>query len=65
MEILIENKEVLAEKIYDYLLDDFKKNLESLELDEEEKDANLVLSKKKRLIDSKNLADLIYKAYEV
>jgi hypothetical protein len=65
MEILIENKEVLAGKIYDYLLDDFKNNLESLELDEEEKDANLVLSKKKRLVDSKNLADIIYKAYEV
>jgi len=65
MKILIENKEVLAEKIYDYLLDDFKKNLESLELDEEEKDANLVLSKKKRLVDSKNLADIIYKAYEI
>jgi hypothetical protein len=65
MEILIENKEVLAGKIYDYLLDDFKNNLESLELDEEEKDANLVLSKKKRLVDSKNLADIIYKAYEI
>ena len=65
MEILIENKEILSGKIYDYLLDDFKKNLESLELDEEEREANLVLSKKKRLVDSKNLADIIYKAYEI
>ena len=65
MEILIENKEVLAGKIYDYLLDDFKRNLEELELDEEEKTANLVLSKKKRFTDSQNIADLIYSAYEI
>jgi hypothetical protein len=65
MEILIENKESLVEKIREYLLDDFQKSLETLELDQEEKYANIVLSRKKRLADSQNIADLIYKAYEV
>lgn len=65
MEILIENKESLVEKIREYLLDDFQKSLETLELDQEEKYANIVLSRKKRLVDSQNIADLIYKAYGV
>jgi|LakMenEpi03Aug12_release.lakeMendotaPanAssembly.Ray.scaffolds.fasta_scaffold345185_1 hypothetical protein len=65
MEILIENKESLVEKIREYLLDDLQKTLETLELDEEEKYANIILSRKKLLVDSKNIADLIYSAYEM
>ena len=65
MEILIENKESLVEKIREYLLDDLQKTLETLELDEEEKYANIILSRKKLLVDSENIADLIYSAYEM
>lgn len=65
MEILIESKETLVKKIQGYLLEDFKKSLESLELDEDEKQANIVLSRKKMLLDSENIANLIYKAYEI
>ena len=65
MEILIESKETLVKKIQGYLLEEFKKSLESLELDEDEKQANIVLSRKKMLLDSENIANLIYKAYEI
>jgi hypothetical protein len=65
MEILIKDKEDLAEKIQGYLLKDFVNSLQALELDEEEKQANIVLSRKKMRVDSENIAELIYKAYEV
>jgi hypothetical protein len=65
MEILIKDKEDLAEKIQGYLLKDFVNSLQALELDEEEKQANIVLSRKKMRVDSEHIAELIYKAYEV
>ena len=65
MEILIESKEVLVEKIRGYLLEDFKKSLESLELEEDEKQANLVLARKKMLLDSENIANLVYTSYGI
>jgi hypothetical protein len=63
MEILIESKEALVEKIQGYLLEDFKKSLELTDLDEDEKQANLVLSRKKMILDSENISNLVYKAY--
>ena len=58
-------KEELKEKLESYFLEDFIKTLESAELDEDEKEANLVLSKKKRKADAQGLADIIFKAYGI
>lgn len=59
------NKEELKQKLELYFLEDFIKTLESAELDEDEKEANLVLSKKKRKADAQGLADIIFKAYGI
>jgi hypothetical protein len=58
-------KEELKQKLESYFLEDFIKTLESTELDEDEKEANLVLSKKKRKTDSEGLADMIFKAHGI
>jgi hypothetical protein len=58
-------KEELKQKLESYFLEDFIKTLESAELDEDEKEANLVLSKKKRKADAEGLADMIFKAYGI
>ena len=58
-------KEELKQKLESYFLEDFIKTLESAELDEDEKEANLVLSKKKRKADAQGLADMIFKAYGI
>ena len=58
-------KEELKQKLESYFLEDFIKTLESTELDEDEKEANLVLSKKKRKTDAQGLADMIFKAYGI
>ena len=58
-------KEELRQKLESYFLEDFIKTLESAELDEDEKEANLVLSKKKRKTDAQGLADMIFKAYGI
>jgi hypothetical protein len=58
-------KEELKQKLESYFLEDFIKTLESAELDEDEKEANLVLSKKKRKTDAEGLADMIFKAYGI
>ena len=58
-------KEELKQKLESYFLEDFIKTLESTELDEEEKEANLVLSKKKRKTDAEGLSDMIFKAYGI
>ena len=62
---LITNKEEFKEKLEAYFLEDFMKTLESVDLDEDEKQANLVLSKKKRKQDVQGLADMIFKAYGI
>ena len=59
------NKEEFIEKLEAYFLEDFTKTLETVDLDEDEKQANLVLSKKKRKQDVQNLADMIFKAYGI
>ena len=58
-------KEELKQKLESYFLEDFIKTLESTELDEDEKKANLILSKKKRKTDAEGLADMIFKAYGI
>lgn len=63
MTITIDNKETLVEKVHAYLLEDFLKSLEETDLSQEEKDANVVLAKRKMQADADNIAALIYKVY--
>ena len=58
-------KEELKQKLELYFLEDFIKALESTELDDDEKEANIVLSKKKRKTDAEGLADMIFKVYGI
>lgn len=59
----IENKKELVDKIAQYLSVDFLKTLESTDLDDDEKQANIVLSRKKIKTDAENIAELVFKAY--
>jgi hypothetical protein len=63
MTITIDNKETLIEKTKAYLLEDFLTSLETTDLDQEEKDANVVLARKKMQADAENIANLVYKVY--
>jgi hypothetical protein len=63
MTITIDSKETLIEKTKAYLLEDFLKSLEDTDLDQEEKDANVVLARKKMQADATNIATLIYRVY--
>ena len=65
MQIIIDNKEILTEKIYNLLLEDFQKSLEDTDLSQEEKDANVILAKRKMQADSENLAIGVYRAYGI
>jgi len=58
------SKENMIEKIQKYLTDDFAKNLEEADLDQDEKDANVVLSRKKIRKDAENITELVFKAFE-
>ena len=57
-------KEELVEKLKKYFFDEFEKTLENTELDDEEKLANRILSRKKIILDAENIADLVFKVYE-
>ena len=57
-------KELLVEKLNKYFSEDFLKSLEETELDQDEKEANLVLSRKKILADAEGLATVIFKSFE-
>jgi hypothetical protein len=57
-------KELLVEKLNKYFSEEFLKSLEETELDQDEKEANLVLSRKKILADAEGLATVIFKSFE-
>jgi len=65
MTITIENKEDLTNKVKGFLLEQFLNSLEGSDLDQEEKDANVVLARKKIQADADNIATLVYKVYGV
>jgi hypothetical protein len=56
------DREELIEKLKHHFSEEFKKSLENTDLDEDEKDANIVLSRRKIIADAENIADLVFKA---
>jgi len=58
-------KEGLIENLKKYFSGEFIKSLDETELDEEERQANIVLSRKKIAIDAENLANMVFEAYSI
>jgi hypothetical protein len=57
-------KENLIDKLNIMFQNDFKENINKSDLDEDEKYANTILSRKKILEDSENIANLVFRAFE-
>jgi hypothetical protein len=57
-------KELLVENLIKYFNADFLKSLEEVELDQDEKDANIILSRKKIKADAEGLATIVFKSFE-
>ena len=55
-------KEELVENLKKFFSGEFIKSLDELNLDEEEKQANIVLSRKKIQEDAENIANLVFNA---
>ena len=58
-------KEGLIENLKKYFSGEFIKSLDELDLDEEERQANIVLSRKKIAVDAENLANMVFEAYDI
>ena len=63
MEITI-TEEVLVKNLIKYFTTDLLNNLDKSGLDQEEKDANLVLSRKKIAADAQGVASMVFKSFE-
>jgi hypothetical protein len=57
-------KELLVENLIKYFNADFLKSLEEVDLDQDEKEANIVLSKRKIKADAEGLATIVFKSFE-
>jgi hypothetical protein len=57
-------QELLEEKIFNYLSEDFLNSLKETDLDEDEKHANVILSRKRTAENAKNIANIVFKAFE-
>jgi len=57
-------KELLVENLIKYFNADFLKSLEEAELDEDEKHANIILSRKKIKADAEGLATVVFNSFE-
>ena len=62
MEITI-NKETLVESLKAYFLKELQNTLDASELDQEERDANVTLAKRKIATDADGIANLIFAVY--
>lgn len=56
-------KELLVEKLINFFNEDLLTNLNNADMDEEEKNANIVLSRKRIATDAENISDLVFKAF--
>ncbi len=61
MQITI-TKEELIDNLKTLFSNEFKDSLEETDLDEDEKNANVVLSKKRIAQDAENIANVVFKA---
>ena len=57
-------EEVLVKNLIKYFTTDLSENLDKSGLDQEEKDANLVLSRKKIAADAEGIASVVFKSFE-
>ena len=57
-------KELLVESLIKYFNADFLKSLEDADLDQDEKDANIILSRKKIKADAEGVATVVFKSFE-
>ena len=57
-------QEVLVKNLVKYFTTDLSENLDKSGLDKEEKDANLVLSRKKIAADAEGIASVVFKSFE-
>jgi hypothetical protein len=57
-------KEELVQNLTKYFTTDLSNNLDKAGLDQDEKDANMVLSRKKIAADAEGLATVIFKSFE-
>jgi hypothetical protein len=57
-------KEELVQNLTKYFTTDLSDNLDKSGLDQEEKDANLVLSRKKIAADAEGIASVVFKSFE-
>ena len=65
MDKLTITKEELIENLKKFFSGEFIKSLDELNLDEEERQANIVLSRKKIQTDAENLANLVFNASDI
>jgi hypothetical protein len=54
----------LVQNLVKYFTTDLSENLDKSGLDQEEKDANLVLSRKKIAADAEGIASVVFKSFE-
>jgi hypothetical protein len=57
-------EDVLVKNLVKYFTTDLSENLDKSGLDQEEKDANLVLSRKKIAADAEGIASVVFKSFE-
>ena len=57
-------KEELVQNLTKYFTTDLSENLDKSGLDQEEKGANLVLSRKKIAADAEGIASVVFKSFE-
>ena len=61
---IITTQDVLVKNLIKYFTTDLSNNLDKSGLDKEEKDANLVLSRKKIAADAEGIAAVVFKSFE-
>jgi hypothetical protein len=57
-------EEVLVQNLVKYFTTDLSNNLDKSGLDQEEKDANLVISRKRIAADAEGIASVVFKSFE-
>ena len=57
-------KELLIENLTKYFIADLSNKLQESDLDQDEKDANIILSRKKIKADAEGIATVVFKSFE-
>ena len=57
-------EDVLVKNLVKYFTTDLSNNLDKSDLDKEEKDANMVLSRKKIITEAESIAYVVFKSFE-